>query len=56
MLLNSVHLESKRKEGNAEQYLGKRLIDRELKDNDWIQFYNFGFRCIREFLVKSSSI
>jgi len=43
----------KAKEGvSVEQYLGKRLIDREFSDNDWIQFYNFGFRCIREFLSK----
>ena len=39
----------KAKEGvSVEQYLGKRLIDREFSDNDWIQFYNFGFRCIGE--------
>ena len=28
------------------------MIDREFSDNDWIQFYNFGFRYIREFLSK----
>ena len=43
----------KSKEGiSVQKYLGKRLIDNEFSDNDWIQFYNFGFRCIREFLKK----
>ena len=43
----------KSKEGvSVEQYLGKRLIDNAFTENDWIQFYNFGFRCIREFLQK----
>ena len=43
----------KSKEGvSVEQYLGKRLIDKDFNDNDWIQFYNFGFKCIREFLSK----
>lgn len=41
------------KEGTSvEKFLGKRLIDKDFTDNDWIQFYNFGFRCIREFLKK----
>ena len=37
---------------SVEKELGKRLIDKDFTDNDWIQFYNFGFRCIREFLKK----
>ena len=37
---------------SVEKYLGKRLIDNDFTDNDWIQFYNFGFRCIQEFLTK----
>ena len=35
----------------VEKELGKRLFE-EFDDNDWIQFYNFGFRCITEYLKK----
>lgn len=43
----------KSKEGiSVEKYLGKRLIDKDYTDNDWIQFYNFGFKCIKEYLKK----
>lgn len=43
----------KSKEGvSVEKFLGKRLIDKDFTDNDWIQFYNFGFRCLQEFLKK----
>ena len=35
----------------VEKELGKRLFE-EFDDNDWIQFYNFGFRCISEYLKK----
>ena len=40
------------KEGvSVEKMLGKRLFT-EFDENDWIQFYNFGFRCVEEFLKK----
>jgi len=31
------------------QYLGKMLFD-DFDDDDWDKFYNFGFRCVQEFL------
>ena len=32
-----------------DEFLGKRLFD-EFNSEDWNQFFNYGFRCIREFL------
>ena len=36
---------------SVEKELGKRLFE-QFDDNDWIQFYNYGFRCVSEFLKK----
>ena len=36
---------------SVEKELGKRLFE-QFDGNDWIQFYNFGFRCISEYLKK----
>ena len=42
------------KKGNTpEKELGKRLFE-SFDDNDWIQFYNFGFRCVSEYLSKGA--
>ena len=34
------------------QHLGKMLFSEEFTDDDWNQFYGFGFRCIQEFFNK----
>ena len=44
--------EQSKKGISVEKYLGKRLIDRDFTESDWNRFYNFGFRCIQEFLEK----
>ena len=38
-------------EETPDVYLGKRLFD-EFNSTDWNQFFQFGFRCIEEFLQK----
>ena len=32
------------------RHLGKLLFGKDFTDKDWNDFYNFGFRCVREFL------
>ena len=35
-----------------EKHLGKRLFEREFTEQDWIDFYNFGFKCIQLYLER----
>ena len=32
------------------KHMGKMLFGSDFNDDDWNQFYNFGFRCVQEFL------
>jgi len=34
------------------QYLGKMLFKEEFTDDDWNQFYTYGFRCLQEYFQK----
>ena len=38
-------------EQTPDEFLGKRLFD-EFTSEDWNEFFNYGFRCIGEFLQK----
>ena len=42
--------EQSKKGISVEDYLGKRLIDKDFTNTDWNHFYNFGFKCIQEYL------
>jgi len=37
---------------SVQEHYGKRLFDHGWTEQDWIDFYNFGFNCIKEYLLK----
>jgi len=37
---------------SVQDHYGKRFFDHGWTDQDWIDFYNFGFHCIKEYLLK----
>ena len=37
---------------SVQDHYGKRFFDHDFTDQDWIDFYNFGFHCIKEYLLK----
>lgn len=42
----------KYKENTSDKkHLGKLLFGRDFTDKDWNDFYNFGFRCVQDFLI-----
>ena len=36
---------------SVQEHYGKRFFDHDFTDQDWIDFYNFGFHCIKEYLL-----
>ena len=37
---------------SVQEHYGKRFFDHDFTDQDWIDFFNFGFHCIKEYLLK----
>lgn len=46
------HDKIKYEKESVQDYYGKRFFDYGFTDQDWIDFYNFGFHCIKEYLLK----
>ena len=46
------HCEKKKESPSDEKHMSKMLFD-EFSDDDWNQFYTYGFRCVQEYLQKN---